>query len=414
MGNKNSKKRKKTVKTLSDIENYLESKKPLPCFLKSNNGNFEAYNNGFENITLEDIKYEKMITGREFEFLTFESELSSQNNGEITQEAFLDITFFHCDASFNREAKTLQNYHIKKKSLVGKCILYKVSIDPIKIKLSSFIIDQINNIAYSSKSEYGKAEELDKILGSLGFFIPLQIYIGGMFSIDDENINSLEKNNYNTNIRAHANYEKNEGNYNYRNFNKNEVQEFFKSSKRKIKGGDTYKTDFDSWKDSLNVLNSEIIGYSNLFEITNFIPQNIKKNIEGPLGLIEIKYKIRKKYCEIINKLKQLNDQLITNGKDDISRGICEERDIPKIYMVEYEPKGDGKFFQSIKKRVSHAYEDIIVGYQIISCWRDGTNGRWSLKGDPLLKRNCDFSFESQLFRGERFKVNVYLMKFPE
>ena len=120
MGNKHSKKVKGTTKTLSDIEKYLESKNPLPCFLKTNNGNFEVYNNGFEKITLKDIKYEEMITGREFEFASFESELSSQNNGEMSQEAFLDITFYHCDASFNREAKNLQNYHIKKKKFSRK------------------------------------------------------------------------------------------------------------------------------------------------------------------------------------------------------------------------------------------------------------------------------------------------------
>ena len=414
MGNKHSKKVKGTTKTLSDIEKYLESKNPLPCFLKTNNGNFEVYNNGFEKITLKDIKYEEMITGREFEFASFESELSSQNNGEMSQEAFLDITFYHCDASFNREAKNLQNYHIKKKSLVGKCILYKVSIDPIKIKLSPFIIDEINNIANSSKPNYKKAIELDKKFGSYGFFVPLQIYIGGMFSNNDENLKSLETNNSQINLKAHAYYKKNEGNFKHINLTKREMQEFFKSSQRKIKGGDIYKTDIDSWKDSLTVLNSEIIGYSNLKEITDFIPQNIKQKIEEPLEFIERKYEIRKKYCEVINNLKELKDNQIKKGNHDINVGICEEREIPKIYIVKYEAKGDGKFFQSINKRVSDSYEDIIVGYQIISCWGDGTNGDWSLKGNPLLKKSCDFSFESQLFRGERFKVNVYLMKFPE
>jgi len=417
MGNKNSKKKKKSIqtpRTLNDIEKYLESKKPLPCFLRANNGNFEAYNNGFEAITLEDIKYEKMITGRELEFMSFESELSSQNDGEVTQNAFLDITFFHCDATFNREAKNLTNYRSKKKILVGKCILYKISIDPIKIKLSPFIINEINDIANSSKPDYKKANDLDKILGTYGFYIPLQIYIGGKFSTIDEKTNSIGNEYSHTNINAYANYKNNEGNYNFENLNKNKMQEYFKSNKRKVIGGDTYQTDIDSWKDSLNILNSEIIGYSNLKEITGFIPQYIKQKIEIPLELIEKKYETRKKYCDVINNLKHLNDRLITKGKDDIKRGICEEREIPNIYMVEYDTEGDGKFFQSIKKRVSDSYEDIIVGYQIKSCWTDGTNGQWTLKGDPILKRNCDFSFESQLFRGEKFKVNVYLMRFPE
>lgn len=297
MGNKNSKKRKTKKKSISDIEKYLESKKPFPCFLKANNGNFEAYNNGFEAITLEDIKYEEMVTGRELEFTSFESELSSQNNGEVTQKAFLDITFFHCDAAFNREAKNLHNYHSKTKILVGKCVLYKISIDPIKIKLSPFIINEINDIANSSKPDYKKATELDKIFETYGFYIPLQIYIGGKFSTSDEYINSLENSNSQTKIGFHANYIKNEGNYNFINLNKKEMQEFFKSSKRKIIGGDTYKTDIDSWKDSLNILNSEIIGYSNLKEIPGFIPQNIKQKIEIPLELIEKKYETRKKYC---------------------------------------------------------------------------------------------------------------------
>ena len=348
------------------------------------------------------------------EIISFDSEFSSYNNGEVTEKAFLDITFFHCDSSFNKEAKSLQNYKNKKKSLVAKCILYKISIDPIKIKLSQFIINEIDNIANSSNEDYKKAIELDKKFETYGFFIPLQIYIGGMFSTNDEYISSLGIDNSYTNANSSTNYEKNEGNFNYKRLTESEIQEFFKSSNIKIKGGDTNKGDVESWKASLNILNSQIIGYSNLKNISEFIPQHIKQKIEKPLEMIETKYLIRKKYCEVITKLKQSNDKLITTGDHDIKRGICEIREIPKIYVEKYEPKGDGKLFQRINKKVSDSYEDIIVGYQIISCWRDGTNGQWTLKGDPLLKRNCDFSFESQLFRGERFKVNIYLMKFPE
>ena len=56
-----------------------------------------------------------------------------------------------------------------------------------------------------------------------------------MFSNNDENLKSLETNNSQINLKAHAYYKKNEGNFKHINLTKSEMQEFFKSSQRKIK-----------------------------------------------------------------------------------------------------------------------------------------------------------------------------------
>ncbi len=100
-------------------------------------------------------------------------------------------------------------------------------------------------------------------------------------------------------------------------------------------------------------------------------------------------------------------------GKESTSRGFCEEKN-GFIYSKKYEAKGDGEFFSHITRKVNYTYPDTIVGFKIISRWNDGTNRTWTLAEDPLLKNEINITFKSQLFRGERFNVEVYLIKFPE
>ena len=86
----------------------------------------------------------------------------------------------------------------------------------------------------------------------------------------------------------------------------------------------------------------------------------------------------------------------------------------PKIYCIETELKTDGSFLQRSVLKYEKNFDDIIVGWRIDSKWRDGTNGEWESENNPLLKHNVNFTFTSQRFRGERFGIQIYLMKFPE
>ena len=121
-------------------------------------------------------------------------------------------------------------------------------------------------------------------------------------------------------------------------------------------------------------------------------------------------------YYYILNELKK-NKIDIRRGdwtEFNWSNGICKERESPKIYCIETELKTDGSFLQRSVLKYEKNFDDIIVGWRIDSKWRDGTNGEWESENNPLLKHNVNFTFTSQRFRGERFGVLIYLMKFPE
>ena len=98
----------------------------------------------------------------------------------------------------------------------------------------------------------------------------------------------------------------------------------------------------------------------------------------------------------------------------DWNNGIITESDFPKVYFKMYERKCDGKPFQKIKLTLDEKYDDIIVGWRIESRWRDGTNGEWTMEENPLLTNKIKIKFVSQAFRGERFDIYVYLMKYPD
>ena len=97
----------------------------------------------------------------------------------------------------------------------------------------------------------------------------------------------------------------------------------------------------------------------------------------------------------------------------DWKNGITEESDYPKVYCKKYEKKCDGKFLSKSNLYLDEKYDDIIVGWRIDSCWRDGTNGEWYLEENPLLTYKFKCKFVSQAFRGQRFNIFVYLMKYP-
>ena len=48
-----------------------------------------------------------------------------------------------------------------------------------------------------------------------------------------------------------------------------------------------------------------------------------------------------------------------------------------------------------------------------MSLIKELTNGEWYLDSNPLLTKRFKCKFVSQLFRGERFKIFIYLMKYP-
>ena len=129
--------------------------------------------------------------------------------------------------------------------------------------------------------------------------------------------------------------------------------------------------------------------------------------------IIEEKYYLKKKYDEIIELLKKNNCDNILEGENSKSVGICETRLKPKIYKKTYQLKTKGNWFVKTDIKLKKNFNDIIVGWTISDRWKDGTNGSWVLKYNPILKKDFDLTVTSQLFRGEHFIFMVYLMELP-
>ena len=142
------------------------------------------------------------------------------------------------------------------------------------------------------------------------------------------------------------------------------------------------------------------------------MPNQLKEKLKKPLQLVKEKYLKRTKYIEYINSLKdiKLGEK---KGYNDFSKGICKESNIPEVYKKEIYCYGD-KSFGYTTKIISESFDDIIVGFNIISKRDDEFNGEWDIEFNPLLKKEIKITFVSQFIRVEKYMIYIYLMKFPE
>ena len=162
----------------------------------------------------------------------------------------------------------------------------------------------------------------------------------------------------------------------------------------------------------------KILNYTKNFDSFYSLFLNYKKNnFSLPIEISTFKKLIDAKY-EYYKLKKEVSgfgrgSTYGSSDEYDWKNGITEESDYPKVYCKKYEKKCDGKFLTKSQLYLDEKYDDIIVGWRIDSCWRDGTNGEWYLEGNPLLTFKFKCKFVSQLFRGERFNIFIYLMKYP-
>ena len=175
---------------------------------------------------------------------------------------------------------------------------------------------------------------------------------------------------------------------------------------------ENFKTFFKSDQES------RIFNFAKNFDTFYSLFQNYKKNdfsISQEISNLKKSIDNKYEYYKTIKKVSEYYEGPThgTSNEFDWNNGIITESENPKIYCKFYEKKCDGKFLTWSKIFVDENYDDIIVGWRIDSCWRDGTNGEWYLDSNPLLTKRFKCKFVSQLFRGERFKIFIYLMKYP-
>ena len=143
------------------------------------------------------------------------------------------------------------------------------------------------------------------------------------------------------------------------------------------------------------------------------------KNIYIPNHIRIYKEKLddKEEYYKVLLEVEKCGSGTLSGDSESVfewKNGICSERDKPKIYKKFYEKKCDGTFLQRTTLTLREYYDDIIVGWKIISRWDDGTNGEWDLKSNPLLKKNIECDFISKRFRGQHFDAYVYLIEKPK
>ena len=400
MGNKHSKKYNK-IKSFS-----------LPVSLRQENGNIYC-NNCFSTIPFNKLVYEE-----QYKFIS--NKIKVENNSSISNTETLGIKnnidfIVQNDTDFKSDSFKDNNYKNKTSYYICKYILCTVKIDRSQIHFSDYYKKLFKRIAKSNENDNDKASRLEEIFKSTGFYVPLQIDLGGMFmsSIYSYDMNfSYRKNFRFRNNSYYKDYFNNTINYN--DINNAEYSELFFNNKEKIIGGNIYEKNLDSWKLSINERNLMPVGYKNFLKITDFINNKIKLQLFRPLKIVEKKYELRRKYLEIIETLQKRKKKYNISGKFSNNNGFNKESYEPYIYCKKFKVNAEYEFLSRVKREINKSYDDIIVGWEIDNILNDDINGTWTLGEDPILTNDINCRFLSNFCRGLKYNISIYLMRRPE
>lgn len=400
MGNNNTKKYNK-IKSFS-----------LPASLKQENGDINC-NHCFSKISFNKLKYEEQY---KFSYNKINVESNSSINNSETLGIKNNIDFIiHNDTDFKSDSFMDNNCKRKSSYYICKYKLCTVKIDKAQIHFNDYYKRLFKQIANSYENDNEKASRLEEIFDSTGFYVPLQIDIGGMFmsSMDFYDMSYSYRKHYS--FRNNFFYKDNFNNsINYNNLNSNECNRLFSNNNKKIIGGNIYEENLESWKLSINERNAMPVEYKDFWKITDFINDKIKNKLRNPLKIVEKKYELRKKYLEIITELKKRKKYDFIYGQFTNNNGINKESDEPYIYCKQFKVRADWKFLSKVKREINKSYYDIIVGWEIDNILNDDINGTWTLECDPILTNDINCTFLSNFCRGLKYNISVYLMRRPE
>ena len=401
----------KEVKINKELQHFLEEKPVFPCLLisKEDNGKIEMNMNCLNDIDINKIK---IIKEDSFE-LSKREDVKDYQMIDFSNFQF-DISVVHNSLNFEKKTKDIKINSGKSNLLLGKYKLYSFNIYEGDLSFKSNFIKKFEVIANDESSDKNKAKEIDEIFESQGYYIPLKIYIGGLFlnRYNKENIRGLRDSLRSLSLNsAFENKELNFGG-NLNISNGREINQIFLNENTQIIGGDKTERNFEKWTETVKIFNSNIIECTNIIEAKNILPIELKNKLKIPLKIIEKKYFLRKKYFQKLNSLKDI-ELVKDKGYSDISKGICNESKEPEIYMKKIHLFGESSVGYT-RKSISEVFDDIIVGFKIVSQRDDDYNGQWHVKFNPLLKKEINISFASQFMREEEFNIYIYLMKFPE
>ena len=309
----------------NEIEELINNKPCFPCLLNgSDKGEIESNLNCLKRIPKEKIIFYKENKKEDLEITSDKNNLS-KISAIFSGNIFLPEIF--CELVFNSE---LQNISGEKNSYIYQITKYKllsININEEDLSFNEKFINEFEEISKSDESDEEKANNIENIFKRIGFYIPLKIYLGGIFSYKNENSKTVEKQNKENSINLIDYCGGLLKNYFFSN-NKNSYNDI------KIIGGDVHNYDKEKWIKTINPENSNVIEYSNLISSQNILNLELRNKLKKPLQMIEEKYDMRKCYFEKVDELKnQKFDFMSKENYENFDTGIKQECNKPKIYL---------------------------------------------------------------------------------
>ena len=391
----------------NEIEELINNKPCFPCLLNGNDkGGIESNLNCLKRIPKEKIIFSKENKKEDLEIKSDKNNISKINEiffGNIFMpEIFSELIF----------SSELKNISCEKNSFTYQITKYKllsININEEDLSFSEKYINEFNEISKCEESDEEKANKIEKIFKRTGFFIPLKIYLGGIFSYKNENSKTVEK-------------QEKKNSMNFVDLCVNFANNFFAGNKNsynniKIIGGDVNNYDKEKWIKTINLENSNVIEYSNLISSQNILSLELRNKLKKPLQMIEEKYEKRKLYFEQIDELKsQKLDVINKENYENFDVGIQQECNKPKIYLETMKIFVETSYFEMWKAKIfEKKFNDIIVGFKIIGNRAENYyNGKWTIMNNPILSKEIKIKFVSQFYRAINYKLYVYLMKTPQ
>ena len=391
----------------NEIEELINNKPCFPCLLNGNDkGGIESNLNCLKRIPKEKIIFYKENKKENLEIKSDKSNISKINEiffGNIFMpEIFSELIF----------SSELKNISCEKNSFTYQIRKYKllsININEEDLSFSEKYINEFNENSKCEESDEEKANKIEKIFKRTGFFIPLKIYLGGIFSYKNENSKTVEK-------------QEKKNSMNFIDLCVDFTNNFFYGNKNsynniKIIGGDVNNYDKEKWIKTINLENSNVIEYSNLISSQNILSLDLRNKLKKPLQMIEEKYEMRKLYFEQIDELKsQKLDVINKENYENFEVGIQQECNKPKIYLETMKIFVDTSYFEMWKTKIfEKKFNDIIVGFKIIGNRTENYyNGKWTIMNNPILSKEIKIKFVSQFYRAINYKLYVYLMKTPQ
>jgi len=402
----------KTGDERDEVEEFLKKKKILPCFLISKDeGKIETIFDGFEK---ENIPIQK---NQENSFIVTYQESKDDIQMIVDKKYSEDIALYGNSLKFNANKKRNEESSSSKKLFIGEYKLYSFNIKEEDLSFSKYYIDKFQKVANSCLSDEEKSKELENIFISTGYYIPKKIYIGGMLISQVNQFSKSKKINSMNSLDFSLNVDKNLDKSSFSSEEKSKFNEIYNSQSTQIIGGDNQAKTFEDWIKSINLTNSNVIECCNIITADNILDNDLKKQLEIPLKLINEKYVRIKNY---LNNINQVKDKKLRGhkGYGNFNRGFCEEKNVsnePRIKMESFKFFTPVSYFPPIYYEEFHKeFDSIIIGFEIIDNRRDSNNGEWTIKNEPLGNREITIEFGSCFLREQNFTLKIYLMEIPK